>query len=342
MRATTLRLANFRCFEDLRLELPEGLVAVVGPNAAGKTSLLEALFVASAGRSARAARDTELISWGRAEAAVEADFLRDDGRPLRVLFGVATGAGGPRRRLLADDKPLRRSAELMARVPLVLFGPADLQLAQASPAVRRRFLNMALARLGPAYADDLARYGRALLQRNRLLARGAPEAQLRPWHATMVEAGAQVVVRRRAMAAELAEAATRLHGELAGPQERLEVEYASQVAGDDAASAAEAYAAQLARSADDERRMGRTLVGPHRDDLRLYINGQPLEEDYIHQPTSGIMPPQLVPEEHVFVLGDNRGASNDSRAFGMVPFSDIIGKAWFRYWPPSDIGLITH
>lgn len=77
-------------------------------------------------------------------------------------------------------------------------------------------------------------------------------------------------------------------------------------------------------------------------DGRVYINGQPLEEDYIHQPTTGVMGPELVPEEHVFVLGDNRGASNDSRAFGMVPFSDIIGKAWFRYWPPSDIGLITH
>ncbi|MCD6519839.1 MAG: signal peptidase I [Anaerolineae bacterium] len=75
---------------------------------------------------------------------------------------------------------------------------------------------------------------------------------------------------------------------------------------------------------------------------RVYINGKPLDEPYLNQATWGNMPPRLVPEEHVFVLGDNRGASNDSRAFGMVPFDDIIGRAWLRYWPPSEIGLISH
>ncbi len=72
----------------------------------------------------------------------------------------------------------------------------------------------------------------------------------------------------------------------------------------------------------------------------VYINGQPLVEPYLNQTTLGNMAPQLVPEEHVFVLGDNRGASNDSRYFGMVPYSHIIGRAWLRYWPPSEIGLV--
>ncbi len=78
-----------------------------------------------------------------------------------------------------------------------------------------------------------------------------------------------------------------------------------------------------------------------RDD-QVYINGEPLEEDYLNQPTKGSMPPRLVPEGHVFVLGDNRQASNDSRSFGMVPYEDIIGRAWFRYWPLDRAGLITH
>ncbi len=72
----------------------------------------------------------------------------------------------------------------------------------------------------------------------------------------------------------------------------------------------------------------------------VYINGKVLEEDYLDQPTLGIMLPRVVPEDHVLVLGDNRRASNDSRAFGMVPYEDIIGKAWFRYWPLSRSGLI--
>jgi signal peptidase I len=73
---------------------------------------------------------------------------------------------------------------------------------------------------------------------------------------------------------------------------------------------------------------------------QVLINGEPIAEPYLSQSTLGNMPPQLVPEEHVFVLGDNRRASNDSRAFGMVAYSDIIGKAWIRYWPPGEFGLV--
>lgn len=75
-------------------------------------------------------------------------------------------------------------------------------------------------------------------------------------------------------------------------------------------------------------------------DGRVLINGQVLDEPYLNQYTYQGMPPRVVPPNQVFVLGDNRGFSNDSRAFGFVPFSDIIGRAWFRYWPPLEIGLV--
>ena len=75
-------------------------------------------------------------------------------------------------------------------------------------------------------------------------------------------------------------------------------------------------------------------------DGRVIINGQPLDEPYLDQATYNSMPARVVPENQVFVLGDNRGFSNDSRAFGFVPFADIIGRAWFRYWPPDEIGPV--
>lgn len=75
-------------------------------------------------------------------------------------------------------------------------------------------------------------------------------------------------------------------------------------------------------------------------DGRVYIDGQPLDEPYLNQATWGVMQRTLVPEEHLFVMGDNRGSSNDSRVFGMVPFGDIVGKAWVRYWPPQSIGVL--
>jgi signal peptidase I len=76
-------------------------------------------------------------------------------------------------------------------------------------------------------------------------------------------------------------------------------------------------------------------------DAMVYIDGEPLSEPYLDQPTWGSMEPVVVPENHVFVMGDNRRSSNDSRAFGVVPIDDIVGRAWLRYWPPSEFGPVS-
>ncbi len=73
-------------------------------------------------------------------------------------------------------------------------------------------------------------------------------------------------------------------------------------------------------------------------DGRVFIDGKPLKEPYLNHPTSGVLPPTRIPPMYYFVLGDNRGASNDSRSFGPVPRDHIVGRAIFRYWPPGAIG----
>ena len=75
-------------------------------------------------------------------------------------------------------------------------------------------------------------------------------------------------------------------------------------------------------------------------DGRVFVNGKVLAEPYLNQYTQGQMAPRVVPPLQVFVLGDNRGFSNDSRSFGMVDFSDIVGRAWLSYWPISQIGTV--
>ena len=73
---------------------------------------------------------------------------------------------------------------------------------------------------------------------------------------------------------------------------------------------------------------------------QVWVDGQAVEEPYLTQPTMGMMAPLVIPDEHVFVLGDNRGFSNDSRSFGPVPLEDIVGHAWLSYWPPDQLGIV--
>ncbi len=75
-------------------------------------------------------------------------------------------------------------------------------------------------------------------------------------------------------------------------------------------------------------------------DQRVFINGQPLDEPYLSRPIRYSMPPRHIPEDSIFVLGDNRDFSNDSHSFGPVPLSNVVGRAWIRYWPPDQIGLV--
>ena len=278
MLVHSLKLHNFRLFEATDLELGQGAVAIVGPNATGKTTILEAIFAASAGRSPRTHRDADMVRWGASACAVEVGFQRSDGRALPVRMAIEIQPTGLRKRIWVAGRPVRRVAELLAAIPLVLFTPADLTLAQGEPRIRRRFMNLALARLRPAYGDDLARYRRAVLQRNRLLRDHAPPRQVEPWTSRLVDSGARVAVHRRWFAEAIAPLAADLHAHLSQGRERLAVHYAGDLAEAAAefATAAEAYRELLADRHADERVQGRTLVGPHRDDLQLLVDDRPV------------------------------------------------------------------
>ncbi len=276
MLVEKVNLSNFRCISGLSLALPEGLGVVTGPNASGKTSLLESIFVASAGRSHRTRKDAELVQWGKARAQAEVQFVDGAGRRLPVRIDIDLSRG-VRKSITLAGKRIRRGAELMNRIAVVMFGPSDLQLAHAEPAVRRRFMNLALARIRPAYAADLARYKRALVQRNRLLKEQAAPEQIESWTRQLIRAGAQVAAARRWFAEKIAGPAAEIHETLSSGVEQLEVQYSGDLAeANDAEQAERLYAERIAHVVEEERTLGRTLVGPHRDDLILSIDGRPL------------------------------------------------------------------
>ncbi len=172
--------------------------------------------------------------------------------------------------------------DLLGHLNVVLFTPRDLELVAGGPAERRRYLDVLLCQVDRVYCRALARYNRALVQRNHLLRRlrdrGGDRAELAFWDQRLAQDGGLVLARRWGAVTRLSRLANAVHADLAGSSAPLETSYSGTVAADGVdASAPEAmtalFLAGLAARRDEELARGMTLAGPHRDDLRLTVDG---------------------------------------------------------------------
>jgi DNA replication and repair protein RecF len=259
-----VRLTNFRNFAHEDVELDAGLNVVHGENAQGKTNLLEALYLVSAGRLLRGSKDEEAIRWGTDEGSVEAE-LGHANTSVSVTLRKGT-----RKSAALNALKLPRASDLLGRFPSVCISSLDLALARGEPADRRLFLDTEISQVFPAYLKNLAAYKRALEHRNALLKRaiegGVDTLEFEPWELQLAEAGAAIRTARSDFVTALSPLAAETHGQLADG-EKLDVEVALK----DPASNAEALLDRLQSMRHEEIMRGATTSGPHRDDLRISV-----------------------------------------------------------------------
>jgi DNA replication and repair protein RecF len=278
MQLTHLELLDFRNYERLELEPGPGLTAFVGPNAQGKSNLLEAVAMLGTGKSFRAQRDGSVVRYGCERTAVTGRALFQAG-PVNLGCEVVRGARGTRKTFAVNGSDVRY-ARFLGHLRIVTFVPADLQLIGGAPALRRAVLNGALAQSEPQYYRELARYTRTLSQKNAML-RGAPVVDsdlLEVYNRTLVEAASVVIPSRARFVRELDASASASHARFSADVESLHVEYACDVAGDplDAAGVANAFERRLSEVGAAERLRKTSVAGPHRDDLILTLDGRSL------------------------------------------------------------------
>jgi len=276
----TLSLRNLRSYASLDLTLQPGPQLIWGPNAAGKTTLLEAVVLIARGRSHRTTADAELTRWG-------ADFVRvvgEVGEPgSKAAPDVATlevampGAG--RKRILVNGVP-RRPAALGEHLRTVLFAPEEMLLVVGSPGLRRAALDDLAGAHDKLYATQMATYSRALAQRNGLLRQirenQADPAQLRYWNEPFLSAGAEIVAARMRLLEAIAAPLAAAHAEIAPAEGGLTLSYSTNAAPLPGESPRDALTRRLAETAEKEVWNGSTLIGPHRDDLVFAIEGRDL------------------------------------------------------------------
>ena len=275
MKVDSLRLVSFRTYEVLDVSFPSGPQVVVGPNATGKTNLLEALVVVGTARSHRASLDGELISWGADFARIECSL----GTSAVEILMTRTATGGARKRVLVNGVP-RRPTALAAVAPVVLFAPEDMLLIVGSPTLRRAALDTLVAQTVPTAGATMSNYARALTQRNNLLRAvrdglAAPD-ELHYWDAVVVDDGAQIVDWRRAALAALAGPLAAAHREIAPEEETLELRYLTRAEPLEGESTRDALRRRLADTAEKEQWTGATLAGPHRDDAGFVTGSRDL------------------------------------------------------------------
>jgi DNA replication and repair protein RecF len=270
MRLSWLEARDFRNHTEISLEIPAGLTTVVGPNGRGKTNLLEAIHYLCTLESPRVSGDLPLVRTGAAQA-----FLRGEVESLagRALIEVEIRASG-QNRVQVNRSPVRRKRDLRKHVRSVFSGPDDLAVVQGDPSERRRFMDEAARVLWPAKDGTPGSYERVLRQRNRLLKDwlgGEEPEELSAWDAELIAHGSALTrVRAAAVVAIRERASAEFRALSGGSQESLVVTYQPSVEGE---PLEESFAERLALRRQDELIRRTTLVGPHRDDLGLVVQG---------------------------------------------------------------------
>ena len=299
-----LSLTNFRNFTRLDIDLPRRVVVLVGRNAQGKTSLLEAVYFLAAFTSFQTHTDRQLVNFiaAREPLAVTrlvGEYARSgSSHRLEVrLILEPTGANGQRlRKEILLDGVKRSAAEVIGHFKAVIFVPQMSQIVEGGPEDRRRYLNLALAQVMPAYGSVLGEYHQALTQRNALLKmlneRGGSPDQLEVWDQELARSGARLILWRIQAVQEIERQAARVHNELTRGQEILRLAY--EPAFDplprpngqmglrlktvvdrstlDLREIETGFRERLQQLHAEEIARGVTTIGPHRDELRFYAN----------------------------------------------------------------------
>jgi DNA replication and repair protein RecF len=274
----SLHLRHFRNYRDQEITFDAPKTILVGENAQGKTNLLEAVELLATLRSRRASRDRELVYQEERQAQIAATVERLGVAHELVMELRSSG----RRSLKVDGQVLRRQVDFLGQVNAVVFSSLDLELVRGAPETRRHWLDGVLLQLEPVYLGLVEQYRQILRQRNALLkqdpaAAGDKFSQMAFWDAQLATTGSRIMRRRARLLQRLEPLAARWHQTISGGRETLTLTYRPQVPLPDPQASPEViqaqFLAEIRAKAAAEHSLGSSLVGPHRDEVELCING---------------------------------------------------------------------
>jgi DNA replication and repair protein RecF len=260
-----VQVTDFRCLQSVALDLDPHFTLISGPNASGKTSLLEAMYVLGRGRSFRTPRPAHLIRHGAARFVV---FGEADTVIRRVPLGVEGSPTGVRAQIDGDKPP--SLAELALVLPVQIIDPEVHHLIEEGPSRRRRFLDWGVFHVEPVFVGQWQRYQHTLRQRNAALKAGQPRGVVSVWDSDLLRSGELLTAARTRYVASLAESAQIIGGNLLGME--LALSYRTGWPKD------RGMAEALEQSWSHDQETGATQIGPHRAELSIRLDGAAVKD----------------------------------------------------------------
>ena len=270
MQIKKLILRNFRNYADEEFAFADGINVLYGKNAQGKTNCAEAVFYLCAGVSSRAKKDRQMIRAGQ-----ESAFIRADAQTRFGSICIEAEIYESRREIRINGSKIARNADLLGNINGVFFSPSELRLVQDGPEERRRFLNVSISQLSRSYYTALVRYNKILEQRNALLKNrdlSLVFETLPVWDVQLCRYAAEIALRRGEYISMLAPFAQEKHAFLTDGAETLEIT-SDRHYGSDREEIEKRLLAEFEGNYEKDVKLGFTTAGPHRDDLKILING---------------------------------------------------------------------
>ena len=270
-----IKLTDFRNYKEQVISFDEGFNFLVGNNAEGKTNLVEAIYMLSAGRSFRTSMDSELVRWGSSNLYIKGTIVTGEGEKA-----IEIAVGGNNRKIKVNGVLLGKRGDLFGKFISVIFSPEELKLVKEGPSYRRKFMDQGVTQIKPSYYYLLINYKKVLFQRNSLLRdwlSGKADADvLTVWDRQLAGYGTRMVFERQRFVRTLSVLAKHVHSKITNGEEDLDIKYQSCVDIKEDTSPEEIrqqFAQNLESARARDIKTGVTNFGPHREDLVVLING---------------------------------------------------------------------
>jgi DNA replication and repair protein RecF len=262
MHLAHLRLRDFRNYARLDADFSPGFQLLLGDNAQGKTNILEAIYLVATLRSFRGVGSAQMLRHGQKGYFIGSTVVSQGQHETKLYWSANE------RTLALDGQPVRKLTDYLGVLRTVVFCTEDLQLIKGSGRNRRRFMDLLLAQTQPTYLPLLQRYAKALRARNALLKQPMIDpAALESFSRELTLVGDQIIRRRRELVPQFSPIAQQAYQAISNRAEELQLTYLPSVKTD--------FTVELAQNHNRERTFRATLIGPHRDDLALQLNGRP-------------------------------------------------------------------